>query len=166
MSFLNEKEFKNFYLKNFKGLKIYIYAKCSDLDMAEDIAQESFVRLWQNIQKISPDKAKSFVYTVGGNLFLDFIRHEKVKNKYNSTFKLIQDNKDPLFYLEMEEFKLKLELTISKMPTTSREVFLMNRIEKMTYQQIADSLGLSVKAIEKRMQKALELMATITQNKI
>ena len=47
------------------------------------------------------------------------------------------------------------------MPENSKVVFLMNRMEKMTYQQIADSLNLSVKAIEKRMQKALEIMATL-----
>ena len=43
----------------------------------------------------------------------------------------------------------------------AREVFLRNRIEKLTYAQIADNLGLSVKAIEKRMQKALEVFATL-----
>ena len=61
----------------------------------------------------------------------------------------------------MEEFRIKLESTINNMPENSKVVFLMNRMEKMTYQQIADSLNLSVKAIEKRMQKALEIMATL-----
>jgi DNA-directed RNA polymerase specialized sigma24 family protein len=45
-----------------------------------------------------------------------------------------------------------------------REVFLLNRIEKMTYAQIADSLGLSVKAIEKRMQKALEIFSDLKKS--
>ena len=61
----------------------------------------------------------------------------------------------------MDEFKTELENTIQSMPETAREVFLLNRMEKMTYSQIAEAFGLSVKAIEKRMQKALEIMATL-----
>ncbi|MEM7514507.1 MAG: sigma-70 family RNA polymerase sigma factor, partial [Bacteroidota bacterium] len=49
----------------------------------------------------------------------------------------------------------RLEGAIAALPEKNRVVFLMNRIEKLTYQEIADSLGLSVKAIEKRMHKAL-----------
>ena len=64
----------------------------------------------------------------------------------------------------MDEFKSKIEATLNAMPDGAREVFLLNRMEKMTYAQIADSLGLSVKAIEKRMQKALEIMATLKLN--
>ena len=64
----------------------------------------------------------------------------------------------------MEEFKHRLDTTLQKMSEAVREVFLLNRIEKMTYAQIADSLGLSVKAIEKRMQKALEIFSDLKKS--
>ncbi|MBC7883862.1 MAG: sigma-70 family RNA polymerase sigma factor [Saprospiraceae bacterium] len=165
MTFFNETEFKLFYLEKFPGLRTYIFAKCNDFDFAEDIAQEAFVRLWNNISKVEKEKARSFVFTVGNNLFLDHVRHQKVKNNYNSNFVLQQDNMDPQFLIELDEFRKKLEDTIQRMPESSRVVFLMNRMEKMTYQEIAQNLQLSVKAIEKRMQKALEIMATLKLHK-
>jgi len=165
MLLLSEDDFKKFYQEVFPSVRTYIFAKCNDINIAEDMAQESFIRLWNNRIKVHPDKAKAFVFTVSNNLFLDHIRHQKVKNNHVSGFVLIQDHNDPQFLLEMEEFRVKLEATIQSIPQASREVFLLNRMEKMTYNQIAESLGLSVKAIEKRMQKALEIMAGLNVRK-
>ena len=50
---------------------------------------------------------------------------------------------------------IKLEKAISSLPERQREVFLLNRIEKKTYREIAELSGVSVKAIEKLMHKAL-----------
>ncbi|HHB52254.1 MAG TPA: RNA polymerase subunit sigma-70, partial [Saprospiraceae bacterium] len=54
--------------------------------------------------------------------------------------------------------KAKLERVIGAMPEKSREVFLMNRIEKLPYREIAVRLDLSQKAIEKRMGVALTFL--------
>jgi len=165
MNFLSENAFEFFYKETFTSVRTYIFAKCNDINISEDIAQEAFVRLWNNKSKVEPDKAKAFVFTVSNNLFLDYIRHQKVKKNHTSGFVVAHDNKDPHFIMEMEEFRIKLEATIQSIPIASREVFLLNRMEKMTYKQIAESLGLSVKAIEKRMQKALEIMADLKVRK-
>lgn len=161
MNFLTEEEFKSFYQEVFPIIRTFLFSKCNEIALAEDLAQESFVRLWNNRKKIEKEKAKSFLFTVSNNLFLDHIRHHKVKNNYTASFVFQQDDKDPQYIVEMEEFRLKLEATILSIPETSRVVFLLSRIEKLTYVQIADNLGLSVKAIEKRMQKALEIMASL-----
>jgi len=165
MHLLSEDDFKQFYKEVFPSVRTFIFAKCNDIDVAEDLAQESFIRLWNNRIKVKPEKAKAFVFTVSNNLFLDHVRHQKVKNNHISSFVLVREHADPQFILEMEEFRLKLEATIQSIPQASREVFLLNRMEKMTYNQIAESLGLSVKAIEKRMQKALEIMANLNVKK-
>ena len=58
----------------------------------------------------------------------------------------------------MKEYEEKLNNVLSQIPEGSREVFLMNRIEGLKYKEIAENLGLSVKAIEKRISKALEII--------
>jgi RNA polymerase sigma-70 factor (ECF subfamily) len=65
------------------------------------------------------------------------------------------DNENPQFLLEEEEFMRQLKSAINKLPADQREVFLMNRIDKKTYKQIAELLSVSDKTVEKRMQKAL-----------
>ena len=73
---IEEIAFKEFYIENFSTLKMYVFAKCCDRDLSEDIAQESFIRLWNNREKVLRVKARSFLFTVAGNLFLDHVRHQ------------------------------------------------------------------------------------------
>lgn len=160
MQYFDDQNFEAFYKEVFPQVRIFIFSKCRDMDMAEDLSQETFVRLWHNRSKIEVLKAKSFAFTVCNNLFVDHIRHQKVINTYNATYVNDRDIKDPQYLIEVQEFQQKLNGIINSMSEGVREVFLMNRIEKMTYQQIADSLQLSVKAIEKRMQKALEILSS------
>jgi RNA polymerase sigma-70 factor (ECF subfamily) len=57
-----------------------------------------------------------------------------------------------------KEFMDKLERTIDSLPEKQKEVFLLNRIEKKKYKEIAEQLDISVKAVEKRMHLALVVM--------
>ncbi len=58
----------------------------------------------------------------------------------------------------MKDFDRKLQDAMAELDEKSRSVFLMNRIDEFTYAQIADNLGLSVKAVEKRMSKAIAFL--------
>ena len=72
----------------------------------------------------------------------------------------------PQFHMEEQEFGEKLNRILAKLPDGSREVFLMNRIEKIKYDEIAERLGISVKAVEKRMSKALSILRAELGRKI
>jgi RNA polymerase sigma-70 factor (family 1) len=167
MTLFEDNSFEHFYLEVFPQVRTFLFSKCQDYEIAEDITQEAFIRLWHHRTKIDILKARSFTFTVANNLFLDHVRHQKVVN----TFIKVQyisdrDIKDPQYLIEVNEFHHKLNETIQSMPPSIREAFLLNRYEKMTYQQIADSLDISVKTIEKRMQKALEILALLKMPKL
>ena len=68
------------------------------------------------------------------------------------------DKQSPEYLAEMKEYEAILQKVIASMPEGSREVFLMNRLEDMKYREIAETLGISVKAVEKRMSKALKII--------
>ena len=65
--------------------------------------------------------------------------------------------------MEEEEFRKRLEEGISNLPEGQRVVFLMNRIDKKKYREIAEELNISVKAVEKRMHKALVALRKISK---
>ncbi len=60
--------------------------------------------------------------------------------------------------LELKEFDEQLQQAINDLPDKLRVAFLMNRVDKMKHQQIADALQLSVKGVQKRVRKALDLI--------
>ena len=142
----------------------FIYYKSGDMQQAEDIAQEAFVRLWNNCSNVPIEKAKGFLYTVANNIFLNEVEHKKVVLKFQQKSGGDSGSLDPEFLLEEKELKLKLETAIAELPDGQREVFLMNRMDKKTYAEIAELLGVSVKAVEKRMHKALVKLRKTLKN--
>lgn len=156
-------EFRKCFEQYAEQVRNFIYYKSGNLALAEDIMQEAFLRLWKGREKVDPEKAKSYVFAVANNLFLDSARHQQVVLKYQNHPTRDSDNESPQHVLEQKEFKAALEKAINDLPDGQREVFLLNRIEKLTYQEIADRLGVSVKAIEKRMGKALKRMRRLTR---
>lgn len=138
-----------------KDLKRYIFFKTQDKDLAEDILQETFIKLWDNCNGVTFSKVKSYLYTVATNIFLNHVKHNKVKKTYQRNNIRNSTNETPEFIMIEKEFLEKIETTISSLHPLQREVFLLNRIEKKKYREIAVMLEISVKAVEKRMHLAL-----------
>jgi len=153
-----EQLYERFFNNQARALRNYLCAKFGSVDLAEDLVQEAFLKLWNNCSKVSPDKAKSYIYTVATNLGISEKRHEQVKyknkdlivQKYN-----MNTNETPEFLLLESEFMERFKIIIASLTERQREVFLLSRVEKKTYKQIAELSGVSVKAIEKLMHKAL-----------
>ena len=151
----DEKVFESIFNKYAKDIKRYVYSKTRDIEIAEDIIQDTFVKIWEDCDKVLFATVKSYLYTIANNLFLNIAKHTKVVQLHQQSF--VEDNtvETPEFILLEEEFLIKLEKAIADLPVLQREVFLLNRIEKKKYKEIAEQLNISVKAVEKRMHGAL-----------
>jgi len=155
-SVCDEIVFSNFFNSNVKSLRNYLYFKFGNEEKANDIAQDSFIKLWENCKNVPLEKAKSFIYTIATNASLNDIAHQKVVLKYsqnNSVEKI--NNISPEYIIEEEQFKQKLEKALDKLTEGQRVAFLLNRIEGKKYHEIAVILDISIKAVEKRIHGAL-----------
>ncbi|MEW2922826.1 MULTISPECIES: RNA polymerase sigma factor [Flavobacteriaceae] len=148
--------FSSIFKAHSKTVFNYIYYKFGNEEKANDAVQEAFVKLWENCAKVSPEKAKSFVYTVANNLYLNVIKAEKVRLKYANSVDDHSSNLSPEFLMEEQEYKEKLDNALNALPENQRTTFLLNRIDGKKYAEIAEMEGVSVKAIEKRMHLALK----------
>ena len=119
------------------------------------MVQEAFFVMWQNCKKVTPALAKAYLFKVAQNQFLKLIDKDKVRQKHLNLQTTRQDNESPEYAMEYNEFEATIMNAIEQLPDGQREVFLLNRIEKKTYVEIAEMLEVSVKAVEKRMHKAL-----------
>lgn len=157
-SICEEIRFQAFFNKNAGLLRNFLYYKFGSLEEVDDVVQDAFIKLWDNCSKVTQATAKSYLFRIGINLSTSILRHHSVKLRHQK--EVVSINKDttnesPEFVLEEKEFKQKLENAIASLPERQREVYLMNRIEGKTYREIAELSGVSVKAIEKLIHKAL-----------
>jgi RNA polymerase sigma-70 factor (ECF subfamily) len=150
-SVCKEENFNSLFKEHISDVRNFMFYKTGDLENAEDLAQDAFIKMWNNCSQVVFSKAKSFLFTVANRLFLNTVRHEKVKLSFVKMNPSKNTNETPESLMEENEFKTKLEAAISALPEKQREVFLMNRIDKMSYSEIAEALEISVKAVEKRM---------------
>jgi RNA polymerase sigma-70 factor (ECF subfamily) len=156
MTGIDRTEFIRLFHEMFKQVKDFVYYKTGDIDLADDIAQDTFLRIWEKRGTIRTETIKPLVYTIASNLCKNRFEHNKVVLEFNSNYKPSESSVSPEFEMEMKEFNQRLKSAINGLSEKSRTVFLMNRIDGCTYNEIAENLGLSVKAIEKRMKNALD----------
>lgn len=166
MSGIEKSEFVELFNEMYRSVRNFIYFKTGDMEIADDIAQDTFLKVWEKQDEIRKETVKPLLYTIAGNLCKNRFEHQKVvfefANKYEHADNLIS----PEFELEMKEFNDKLQKAIGKLKDKNRVVFLMNRMDGFTYNEIAQNLGLSVKAVEKRMKIALDDLKKTIEYKI
>lgn len=146
-------------------LRHYIYYRSGDAVVAEDIVQDAFLKIWEIRSTVRMDTARALLYTIASNVYANRYNRQKLKFRFEQT--IIEDRtfETPEFELEVKEFDRKLQQVLAGLNEKSRIVFLMNRIDQMTYNEIAKNLDISVKAVEKRMKKALEFIHTQIEQK-
>lgn len=148
--------FERLYKKHAKNLHDFLYYKFGEHLNPQDKVQEAFIKLWQNCNKIAPEKAKSYLFTTANNLMLNAYAHQKVVLKYSKQPQKHSTNETPEFVLEEKEYHQKLQKAISNLSEAQRVAFLMNRVEGKRFKEIAKLLDISVKAVEKRIYGALK----------
>ena len=163
---IEKAEFIELFKQLYAQIKNFVYYKTGDIEMAEDIAQEAFIKVWEKRNEIRQNSVKSLLYTIAGNLCKNRFEHQQVVFEFANNFQQNEFSSSPEFELELKEFNNKLQNAIGALKEKDRIVFLMNRIDGLTYKQIAENLGLSQKAIEKRMKSALDELKKTIEYKI
>lgn len=161
----SEPIFKSVFEHHFKLLRNFLIYKFKNVERAEDVAQNAFVKLWENCGILKPEQAKSFLYTTAIRLSLNQIKHDQVVQHFEIVSRPKSAHQEsPEFLLEETELKNRLEQAINELPEKQRTVFLMNRFDNQSYPEIAANLDLSVKAVEKRMHQALLSLRKVVKN--
>lgn len=149
------KWYKNIFDDNYDYIRNYLYYLSGDITIAEDLAQDTFLTIWEKRSNIREETVRPLLFTIARNSYLKNKRHENYELKFRSSYIEGFENKTPEYILELKEFDKKLQTIIAALPDKCRLVFLMNRMDGMTYREIAEYTGVSIKAVEKQMKKAL-----------
>ncbi len=152
---MTEEGFKILFDAHFEEIRRYIFFRSGDPVISTDIAQETFLKIWEKQMDLNPEKDLPLLYKMAGDQLISHFRREKISRRVHREMdlELSEYQKQDIDYKELKDLYRK---ALMKLPDKQRVVFLMSRMEQFTYPEISDRLGISIKAVEKRMNRALK----------
>lgn len=130
-------------------------------DVAEDCVQDVFVRI-SKVDLSKVDNVEAYFFMVASSVAVDHRRRVRARNGLRhepidlvSDAELESKEASPSRVIESREDLLRLKSVLDELKPRTREIFLLNRLDGLTYTQLAARYGLTVAAIEKQMSKAL-----------
>lgn len=130
---------------------------CGSDELADDLTSETFVRAWTSRGKIREATVKAYLFTIARNLFRDHLRRNK---RYTELEESVPDESPGVE--ARAEHKEELDAVMAelqKLAEVDRAALLMRVQEEMSYEEIAQALGLQVTTVKVKVHRArLKLM--------
>ncbi|MGQ9370132.1 RNA polymerase sigma factor [Azospirillum sp. ST 5-10] len=121
---------------------------------AEDLAQDAFLRLWN---RADPVVDAGYLFRTAQNLAIDHLRAQRARADHGAVPEEVPDDGAPADHAVAAREELEaLRDALSTLPERTQRVFLLNRLDGLTYAEIATALGVSVSTVEKDMIRALD----------
>ncbi|MEM9142833.1 MAG: RNA polymerase sigma-70 factor [Bacteroidota bacterium] len=139
----------------------YILKLSGNPSMSEDVVQEVMLALWEKRAQLRiTGSVKGYLFTCCRNQFLQQVRKEK---RRIDLLDKIQWEVISAEYPEYQEeskpqSQSRLKVLLEKLPPKCKEIFIMNKLERKKYREIAEDLDISVKTVENHMSKALRIV--------
>lgn len=145
------------YRKNADQLIGHFASRSADRETARDVVHEAFARftsmsLARRLTVLRPD---AYLYRTCVNLLRDRNRAEGLRELHGAREAFDASSYNPLAQLEQRDALRRLEAVMLRLKPKTREIFLAKRLDGMSYAEIAERTGLSVKGVEKHMSKAI-----------
>ena len=161
---MTREEFKSLFDQYYRPIRNLLYYKLGNVELAEDLTLEVFVNAWDKRDAIVMETAKSYLFKIANNLAINHFNSGKARFELKLEDHDRPVSESPQYVMEADEFAARLNRALENLPESQRVVFLMNRIDELTYREIAERQAISVKAVEKRMQNALHSLRSVIQS--
>jgi RNA polymerase sigma-70 factor (ECF subfamily) len=155
--------FKELFNKEYGKLCRYALTYLQDMHLAEDVVQETFIKIWeQKKDLITSDEIRFYLITAVRNNAISMLRKQ---NKEQLQFTEDVREPEPEIFItpsqmaeEEKNRTARVKEALNRLPPKCREVFLLIKLHGMSYKQAAESLDISVKTIENQMGKAIRIL--------
>ncbi len=133
-----------------------------ELEDAEEIVEDSLLWIWENRETLVIESSlNSYLFKMVYRRALNKIAHIDATQRADTRFyEEMQEMLQDTDYYQIEELTKRIEDAVAALPESYREAFVMHRFRDMSYKEIAETLGVSPKTIDYRIQQALKQLRT------
>ncbi|MCX7681155.1 MAG: sigma-70 family RNA polymerase sigma factor [Anaerolineae bacterium] len=131
-----------------------VYRLCGDMELAEDAAQEAFLRAWQHLPSYRPDAPfKNWLYRIAANIALSALRRERAMTDIDDLLPAASDE-EPEDETEASERREYVRRAVLALPAASRAVLVLREYEGLSYREIAEVLNIPIGTVMSRLNYA------------
>jgi len=154
--------FETLFLETYASLCEYAVSFTHSAEIAEEAVQETFVSIWESRRSLDVNtNIRAYLFQSVKNRCIDIHRYEQIRvnhlNEISSLYRESEPESDSE-YLFSDTFIQEVQKKIEMLPVKFRLVYTLHRSDGLTYREIADALEVSVKTVEYRMSRALEIL--------
>lgn len=133
-----------------------------ELEDAEEIVEDSLLWIWENRETLVIESSlNSYLFKMVYRRALNKLAHIDATQRADTRFyEEMQEMLQDTDYYQVEELTRRIEEAVAALPESYREAFVMHRFRNMSYKEIAETLGVSPKTIDYRIQQALKQLRT------
>ncbi|MCB0705390.1 MAG: RNA polymerase sigma-70 factor [Saprospiraceae bacterium] len=136
-----------------------IYRFVKDQDLARDLAQNVFIRLWEKRNSLQiQSSVPAYLRRMAQNEALAHLRSKKIFSTEEEEIPDQVEDTTPEGQFLDGELSHQIQRAIETLPPRCQIIFKLSRFEERSYKEIADELSLSVKTVENQMGKALKML--------
>lgn len=146
----NKRSFDLLFRRYYSALCKFAFLYVKDSDQSQELVQDVFVAVWQEASSRSVDNIKSYLFTTVKNQALNHIAAEK-RHASLLQANYSQQAEDTANEADIEAFNTLLHQKMADLPEKCREIFMLTKLEGLSYEEVADYLQVSVKTIENQM---------------
>lgn len=155
-------KFEILFREHYNALANYAFSVLKNRQDAEDVVQDIFIRIWQNSPHVIEDpKVKFYLFTAAKNGCISFLRKQAGKSFVqpdDAGLHSMDDTAPEQPPRPIQDIASLVNQALTLLPPQCQVIFKLSRFGQLTYQQIAEELGLSVKTVENQVGKALRIM--------
>ncbi|MDE1192685.1 MAG: RNA polymerase sigma-70 factor [Arachidicoccus sp.] len=154
----DENAFASLYALYYVRMVNHARRKINIFSIAEDLVHDVFIYLHEH--RDIQTNPEAYLFKALRNRIYDYWRHQLVKGRVEESLfqQMTPYSADELTALELSEAEANITNAINQLPEQCRKVFLMSRKDELTYKEIAERLGISVKTVEAHISKALKYL--------
>ncbi len=155
----DESAFKHIFNTFYKDLVIFIKQYVKDLQIAENLVQDVFLKIWSNRERIKiTSSVKSYLFTAARNTALNQIRKSSYEVSVDDEALIKTDNRTPYEEYYSKETLNAINGAIAALPEKCRITYSMFIINGMSYAEIAEITGVSINTVKTHMFRAVKIL--------
>jgi RNA polymerase sigma-70 factor, ECF subfamily len=165
----DELKFRELYNRYYLRLFNFSMQFTKSRNESEDLIHEVFLKYWEKRHEIKETAVESLLFTITRNLCLNYVKHLKIiqnKNldlenirKWEELYRIEFVGNEPYILIENELHEMILKV-MNNLPERCREVFQLSRVTGLKNREIAEKMGISAKAVEKHIARAMHEFRT------